>query len=252
MNNYQIGLLATLLLGIFILIGAIISLLINKKTKIIDFSIGLAFGVITTLIITDLLPEIFEGLGLKYIYLFIIFTTLGFFLLRLLDSFIPDHHDHNHMNKKESNDNLTHIGIMTALALVLHNIIEGMAVYSTALSDASLVMPLAIGVGFHNVPLGMVIASSFYHNNNDKYRTIVSIILVSISTFCGGLIMYLFRFSNINEMFLGIILSLTLGMLLFIVIDELFPRIKGTKDKKYTYSGLLTGIIILLISMLIG
>ena len=63
MDNYQIGLLTTVLLGIFILLGAGISLLINKKDKIIDFSIGLAFGVITTLIITDLLPEIFEGLG---------------------------------------------------------------------------------------------------------------------------------------------------------------------------------------------
>lgn len=252
MDNYQIGLLATLLLGLFILIGAGVSLLINRKDKIIDFSIGLAFGVITTLIITDLLPEIFEGLGLKHIYLFIIFTTIGFFLLRLLDSFIPDHHEHHHMNKKESKANLTHIGIMTTLALILHNIIEGMAVYSTALTDASLVLPLAVGVGFHNVPLGMVIASSFYHSNKDTTKTIISILLVSISTFCGGLIMYLFNFSNINEVVLGVILSLTLGMLLFIIIDELLPRIIETKEKKYTYSGIGLGVVILLISMFIG
>ena len=90
MTSNQVGLLTTLILGIFILIGAGISLLINKKDKVIDFSIGLAFGVIVTLIVTDLLPEIFESLGLKYIWLFIIFTTLGFFLLRLLDGFIPD------------------------------------------------------------------------------------------------------------------------------------------------------------------
>lgn len=252
MDNYQIGLLTTVLLGIFILLGAGISLLINKKDKIIDFSIGLAFGVITTLIITDLLPEIFEGLGLKNIYVFIICTTVGFFLLRLLDSFIPDHHEHNHMNKKENTANLTHIGIMTTLALFLHNIIEGMAVYSTALSDSSLALSLAIGVGFHNVPLGMVIASSFYHSSKDKLRTIISVILASISTFCGGLIMYCFKFANINELFLGGILSITLGMLLFIVIDELYPRIKDTKQKKSTYTGMCIGIVILLLSMLIA
>ena len=160
MTNYGVGLLTTFLLGIFILIGAIIPLFIVKKDKVINLSIGLAFGVIITLIVTDLLPEILEELGLKYIYLFIIFTALGFFLLRLLDGYIPDHHDHK-MTKKEANENLTHIGIMTTLALILHNIIEGMAVYSTSLADVSLALTLALGVGFHNIPLGMVISSSF-------------------------------------------------------------------------------------------
>ena len=251
MTNYGVGLLTTFLLGIFILIGAIIPLLIVKKDKVINLSIGLAFGVIITLIVTDLLPEILEELGLKYIYLFIIFTALGFFLLRLLDGYIPDHHDHK-MTKKEANENLTHIGIMTTLALILHNIIEGMAVYSTSLADASLALSLALGVGFHNIPLGMVISSSFYHSSKNIKKTIISLLLVSISTFCGGLIMYLFKITSVNSVLLGVLLSLTLGMLLFIVIDELLPRIKNTKDKKYTYFGICLGIILLLIGILLG
>ncbi len=252
MTTNQVGLLTTFILGLFILIGAAISLLIDKKNKIIDFSIGLAFGVIVTLIITDLLPEIFESLGLKHIYLFIIFTVIGYFLLRVLDGFIPDHHEHHHMNKKESNANLEHIGIMTTLALILHNIIEGMAVYSTALSNTTLAVSLAIGVGFHNLPLGMVITSSLNHNNDHKKRTLLLVLLVSISTLCGGLIMYAFKFVEINETVLGILLSLTLGMLLYIVIDELFSRIKETSQKKITYLGILLGVILLVISLFIG
>lgn len=249
MTNYQIGLLTTFILGLFILLGAGISLLVTKKDEIIDFSMGLAFGVIVTLMITDLLPEIFECFGLKSIYLFIIFTIIGFFILRMFDGLIPDHHD-DHMNKKEANANLTHIGIMTTLAVILHNIIEGMAVYSTALSDSSLALSLAIGVGFHNIPLGMVIASSLYHSNNKYSKTIILILLVSISTFVGGLIMYLFKFVVINNTILGILLSLTLGMLLYIVIDELYSRIKNTKQKKITYSGIMIGVLLLVISML--
>ena len=250
MTSNQVGLLTTLILGIFILIGAGISLLINKKDKVIDFSIGLAFGVIVTLIVTDLLPEIFENLSIKHILLFIIFTTIGFGLLKLLDGFIPDHNDH-HMNKTEANANLTHIGIMTTLAIMLHNIIEGMAVYSTALSDSSLAVSLAIGVGFHNIPLGMVIASSLYHSNKNHSKTLISIILVSISTFCGGLIMYSFKFTSLNEIVLGILLSLTLGMLIFIVLDELYPRVKNTSQKKITYSGIVIGIMLLIASLFI-
>lgn len=251
MTNSEFGLLTTFLLGIFILIGALIALLVNKKTKVMDFSIGLAFGVIVTLILTDLLPEVYESLGLKKIYLAIIFVVIGFYILRLLDNFIPDHHEHHKMNNKESKENLTHIGIITTIALVLHNIIEGMAVYTTSLTDTRSALLLSIGVGFHNIPLGMVIASSFYQSSKELKKTIISVLLVSISTLVGGLIMYLFNLTSINETILGILLSLTLGMLLFIVIDELYPRIRDTKDKKITYMGIGIGIIILLIGLFI-
>ena len=70
MANIKIGLLTTLILGLFIILGALLALFVNKKEKVVDFFIGLAFGVIITLIITDLLPEIIENLGIKYIYLF--------------------------------------------------------------------------------------------------------------------------------------------------------------------------------------
>ena len=72
MDKAKLGLLATLLLGIFILLGALLALLVKKKDKVADFSIGLALGVIGMLIVTDLLPEIVENLKLNHIYIFII------------------------------------------------------------------------------------------------------------------------------------------------------------------------------------
>lgn len=251
MQNYQIALLTTFIVGIFILIGAGIALLIDKKEKIIDFSIGLAFGVIIGLIITDLLPEIFETFGFRRFYLFLIFTVIGYLILRTLDHFIPDHHEH-HMNKKEANENMIHIGIITTLTLILHNIIEGMAIYSSAISSPNLGVTLALGIGFHNIPLGMIIASSFYNSSKTKTKAFISIALVSLSTLLGGAIMYLFNLTEINELFLGILLSTTLGMLIFIVLDELLPRIKHTKETKIVRIGIAVGIIFLCISWMIG
>ena len=64
--------------------------------------------------------------------------------------------------------------------------------------------------------------------------------------------MFIFGFRVINEIVLGILLSITLGMLLFIVIDELIPRIKNTKEEKTTFMGIILGVILLIISSLIG
>ena len=112
MDKVKLGLLTTLLLGIFIFIGAILAFLVKKKEKVVDFSLGLALGVITMLLVTDLLPEIIENLGIKYIFVFIICTALGYGMLKLLDKFIPDH-EVSSMTKKERKDNLIHIGVIT-------------------------------------------------------------------------------------------------------------------------------------------
>lgn len=250
MEKSQVGLLTTLLLGVFIVIGAVIALLVNKKSRIIEFSIGLAFGVIITLAATDLLPEVFECLGVKYIYIFFGSAVLGFSLLKVLDNFIPDHHEHK-MTAKESKENLIHIGIITSIAIILHNIIEGMAVYSSCLINANTGVLLTLGIGFHNIPLGMVITNSFYHSNKNLGKTLITILFVALSTFMGGFIMYLFKITEISSLVLGFLLSLTLGMLFFIIVDELFPRIRNMENKKVAIVGIVTGVIILIISMIL-
>ena len=244
-----IGLLITFILGLFILVGAVLAIALGNTKKIIQYSLGLALGVIVALIVTDLIPEIIENIKISKIYLAFIGMVSGYILLSLLDKFIPDHDDDKHHTKKETQDNLIHIGIITSVALIIHNIIEGMAVYSSAITaNATLVVGMTLGVGFHNLPLGMVIASSIYQTNKSKIKTIISVSTVSISTFIGGLIVYLFHIKNVEGIVLGILLSVTLGMLLFIVINELIPRIKQIKEKKISILGIITGIIILVIS----
>lgn len=250
MYNAKLGLLTTLLLGLFIIIGALIAFLIKRKERVVDFSLGLAFSVIIMLIITDMLPEIIEHLGTKHIYLFIIFTVLGFGLLKLLDHFIPDHDDDGKMDTaQEKKENLVHIGIITSCALVLHNIIEGMAVYSAVISNTSLGIAITLGIGFHNIPLGMVIAGTFHQSKETLSKTILSIIAVSLSSFVGGLILFFLNLTVVSSIVLGILLSLTLGMLLFIAISELYPRLHALKNKKTAYIGITIGFLIQLIAI---
>ena len=48
----------------------------------------------------------------------------------------------------------------------------------------------------------------------------------------------------------GIILSITIGMLVFISIFELLPKIKKTKDKKSIKKGMLLGLIFIIAALL--
>lgn len=248
------GLLLTLLLGLFIIIGAVIVFVTKNNDKFIQFSISLAFSVMLMLIAIDLLPEAYEvidtGNNIYNIIYILVGAAIGFILLKILDNFIPDHDDDPNTSSDDLK-NLKHIGLVSSIALVIHNIVEGMAIYLLVSSDIKTGIMACIGVGLHNIPLGMVIASTFYKSNQNKKKTLLIILGISLSTFIGGLIIFLFPLTNILGYIEGISLTLTTGMLLYILIMELLPKVINYKNKKITISGIITGIVLLLVTLLI-
>lgn len=241
------GLIITFILGLFILLGALIAFLSKNNKSFINFSLGLAFSVISLLVLLELIPHTLETLNhvnttTNSIIILIMFAFSGIILLKMLDRFIPDHHTNN-------KHNLEHIGLLTSIALILHNIIEGMAVYNISEMSLSAGLLISVGVGLHNIPLGMIIASTIHQGNQSKKKTTYIVLLISLSTFLGGLLM-LFLKDYFNTQIQGIILSITLGMLVFISIFELLPKIVKTKNKKNIAKGILVGIIFIIFALL--
>lgn len=243
------GLGMSLLAGASILIGTLIVFLLKNNKKLTDFSISMAATVMTILLIFEMLPESFELLSEKFtfstnIIIVIVLALVGILTLKMLDLFIPDH-DHD---EKISNKNFFHIGLVSSIALILHNVIEGMAVYSTTITDNSLGLLLTIGISFHNIPLGIMVTSTLYKSNKSKKKTILILLAIAISTLVGGLLMFLLS-GIINEVVRGILLSITSGMIIYIVLFELLSEMLTIKDKKITILGVVVGIAIFLLTL---
>lgn len=251
MSLKNIALFITFLLGLFLVIGGVFAFFLKKKPKVLDFIFAFAFAILLMLILMDLLPEIMELLGIQYLSYFLIFTLVGIFLLKGLDMFILDHHDHK-MTKEESKNNISHIGLLTTIALILHNILEGMAIFLAASSDLSLGLMMSIGVGFHNIPLGIIIGSTFYQSETKQKKFVLLMILLCFSSFIGGLIPYLLHINEVNNVVMGSLLSLTLGMLIYIAFFELLARVKESKNKKITLGGFVVGVLVLLLASFIS
>ena len=249
MHN-TLALFITFLLGFFIIIGVIIAFFLKKQKKVLDFIFAFALSILTMLILTDLLGHTIEHLGIKHIYLFILFTCLGLLIFKIIDDFVPEHEDAK-MTKKEEKKNIVHIGVLATIALIIHNFVEGMAIYLTSANDINLGIMMALGVGLHNIPLGIIITTTLNSDKNTgKY--LFCIISLFISSFLGGLLLYLLNINAVSDIVIGSLLALTIGMLLYIIIFELYPKVKKTTNKKITIIGLVTGVIIALIGMFIG
>ena len=132
------GLVITFLLGLFFIVGSLFTKF-SKNTKAIEnISISVALGTMTSLIIFDLFPEMLEHMnGISIIWV-VLLVLSGVGILKILDFFVPEH-DHEHgLHHDCSEENLIHIGIVSLIAIVLHNIIEGMAVYSISIDSFNL------------------------------------------------------------------------------------------------------------------
>lgn len=227
----------TFLFGLTVLLGTVIILLFKRKKKISELSISIAFSVLFCLIFLEAIPHTLEHINY---FEMIVYALIGFILLKLLDLFIPDH---EHSNHKE---HVFHIGLMSSIALIIHNLIEGMILYSTLNKNFNLGILLGIGIGLHNIPLGMVIGSTLKDAKYDKLKIIMISFIISLSTFIGAFILSLI--GEISDYFIGMMFAITLGMLVYIVFFELLEHLKH-QDKKNNIIGFVIGALIICVSL---
>ena len=233
------ALLFTLLSGLFFLIGIIVFRYISNKNTFSRISIACASVIIFGLICFDIAPELIS----KKSPLVPIFILLGLITLISIDKLLPHHrhtHEENDEEKKEHIKHIEHINIITIIALLLHNLIEGIALYGVTSSNIKSGVIMLIGIGLHNLPFGFQIAPSLKNRSNKFLAT-----LLILSSFIGGLIFAIF--GNLSENLEIIILSLTCGMLLYILLFELLKEVYEQIKKKDTIYGIIVGILILVI-----
>ena len=237
------GLILTLVSGLFFLIGIIIYKIVKHKKELTIISMSCAMIIIIGLIVIDLIPHLIEMNN----FLLVIFVVIGLLFILFIDKFIPHHHHDHHENDehtKSHQHHLEHIGIITILALLLHNFVEGMALYSVTMENLKSGILMCIGIGLHNLPFGFQIATY-----DEKTSNKALIVLLVFSGLLGGLTIYLF--GNISHLVEGIIIAITLGMIIHILFFELCKEVWDNINKKETIYGIIIGILLLLVINLI-
>lgn len=257
-DSMNIGaLLITTGAGLFFLIGLLINRISKNKKGLFIFSLALAFMVMIGLISFDLAPELIKNISSYTILNKIIVgggsIFSGFLILKILDILIPHHHHDHHEEKddiEEHNDNMYHIGLITSLALIIHNIIEGGAIYLNSIASLKVGLLMALGVGLHNIPLGMEICTTLNLAKKSLKKKIIPISLITLSTGLGAVLMLLVNIDK-NIIFASILIGITIGMLTYLIIFELLKEIKKNITSIHTIIGLICGMIIVVISFII-
>jgi ZIP family zinc transporter len=248
MSGVFFAFLLALLAGLATGVGGLVVLFTpmeNKKALAVCLSF--AAGVMLYISFAEILLKGFErleyayGEGLGYMV-----ATLSFFagvgLMALLDKCVP-HED----------DNLKRTGVMSAVAIAIHNFPEGFITFMAAMYDPTLGVAIAIAVAVHNIPEGIAMAAPLYYATGSKTKAVAVSAASGLTEPLGGLVAWFILqriFGDVGAVF-GITFAAVGGIMVFVAVHQLLPTAYRYGSHKLIIKWLFAGMAVMALSLMV-
>lgn len=210
--------LYALFAGSATIVGLIAALFAAKFVKRYSFAIvSLAAGVLLGTGFLHLLPEAQELVG-SSVFLWLLG---GFAFFYVLESLVGVHCcQHRHGHKHEHHHVL---GSVAGLGILFHSILDGVAIAVGFEVSTSLGIITALAVLIHELPEGIFTISILLHSGMSKMRATIWTILVALATPLGALLTLLL-FPDLSAAALGALLAISAGSFIYISASDLIPE----------------------------
>ncbi|MBU5437071.1 zinc transporter ZupT [Tissierella sp. MSJ-40] len=242
----------TLIVGLSMAVGSGLSFFIKRNNKrFLSLALSFSAGIMIYVSFMEIYPEgkeLIEAQLGEHKGTWI--ALLGFFGGMLLTAAIEKivhifdgHHHHDH------GDHLSKLGLMSAVAIAVHNIPEGLALFTAGLKDISIAIPIAVAVVIHNIPLSIAISVPIYYSTGNKGKAFTYSLLVGLCQPAGAVIGYLLLSKFFNDITFGILFTIVAGIMVFVSLDELLPTSQKYEDHHLSVYSAIVGMIVMAISL---
>ena len=261
-DNVIYALLLTLFAGLATGIGSVLAFFVKKdNAKFLSIALGFSAGVMIYISLVeifykgdDLLTKEF-GPQLGKLYNVLAFFG-GMILIGLIDRFTPQlesGHGHGDSSSEVTPElkKLYKTGIITALAIGIHNFPEGLATFFSALEDPQLGLAIAVAIAIHNVPEGIAVSVPIYYATGSKKKAFYYSFFSGVSEPVGAFIGYLFVAQFMSDVLMGIIFASIAGIMVFISFDQLLPSAREYGDHHLSLYGLVAGMFVMALSLVL-
>mmetsp|Transcript_79270 Transcript_79270/g.164556 ORF Transcript_79270/g.164556 Transcript_79270/m.164556 type:complete len:456 (+) Transcript_79270:224-1591(+) len=148
---------------------------------------------------------------------------------------------------------LRNVGMMTALAIAIHNLPEGLATYVGYLTDPSIGITMAFAIAIHNIPEGLCVALPIYYATGSRLRGFMFALLSGAAEPLGALLGFALLTvtgNNLHGAVYGVVFALIAGMMVMICILELIPTAyRYDPEDKVSTASLVGGMAVMALSL---
>jgi ZIP family zinc transporter len=283
-ENVLIAIALTLMSGLATGIGGAIAFFTKRtNTKFLSVALGFSAGVMVYISFVEIFAEARKVLTVELgerpgSWITIIAFFLGMFIIALIDKLVPDYENPHEARKveeisgespselsdhliehKEEQDQimaanknkLLRVGLMTALAVGIHNFPEGFATFMAALRDPSLGISIAIAIAIHNIPEGIAVSVPVFYSTESRKKAFLYSFLSGMSEPAGAIIGYLILSKFMSETLFGIVFAAIGGIMVYISFDQLLPTAREYGEHHLSIYGLVSGMIVMAISLML-
>ena len=255
-------LLLTLVAGLATGIGSAIAFLARRTNKrLLSFSLGLSGGVMIYVSFVELFQQSQLTLAAEWgqrpgTAMTVACFFAGILLIGIIDRLVPSvenpHEAHRveEMAEQPRNPKLMRMGLMTALAIAIHNFPEGIATFTTAVDDTTLGVAIAVAIAIHNIPEGIAVSVPVYYATGDRAKAFRLSLLSGVAEPVGALLAWLVLMPFMSPTLMGCILAGVAGIMVFISIDELLPAAREYGEAHISIYGVVTGMAVMAVSLL--
>ena len=270
------ALILTLIAGAATGIGGALVLFKKKiSSNFLAGALGLSAGVMIFISLAELFPEaqaMISDIGLSHGEAFVLIAFfVGMGIITLIDFTIPEYENPHEASGLSLSDKtaavgvlehtgnekaLHRLGLMSALAIAVHNFPEGIATFIGALNDPEMGAGLTFAIAIHNIPEGIAVAIPIYYATKSKGKALLYATLSGLSEVVGAALCLAITAIFGIELTGGspafpLVLSAVAGIMIYISLDELLPTAEKYGKHHIAIAGVVGGMALMGISLLI-
>lgn len=156
----------------------------------------------------------------------------------------------DHMYDTNKKRKLERMGLVTALAIGIHNFPEGLATFVATLDDPVVGAALAVAIAIHNIPEGICVAMPIYFATGNRHKAFFWAFISGASEIVAAALGWIVLSNVASQLVYAVLFGLVAGMMVNICAYQLIPTAhKYDPSDSVVSHSMLAGMVIMAISL---
>ena len=245
-SSWVFPFILALLAGLATGIGGLIVFVLKEITaEMMAFLLSMAAGVMLLISIFDLWFE--RGLEFGFMSISISFLV-GVVIVYIASYYTTKDENLLELSKERR---LYKSGMLTAIALAIHNFPEGLAMGVAVLESAQYGVVLMAAIALHNIPEGIAVAAPIKAGNGGRLKATLIAMATGLTEPLGAMFALLVLGSFLTPFMVGCSLAFVGGIMTVVAYKELIPQALEQNRPQHMVVGALFGAAVMQLSLIL-